>query len=104
MNERKLVTLKDIANIEKMVKAHLSISDIIAITGFSDRTVRKIRDGQHFLQTQAKPILQKESEKKEAQQSQAYHNDLLMMYSALCDIRDGIDTLIEAAGAKRKEI
>lgn len=86
MAERRSVTQKDIEDITKMLNAKMDIEDITSITGFCDRTIRRIRDGKHVLQknagqgTPGKPTI-------------SLHNDLLMIYSAISDIRDSINEL-----------
>ena len=86
--KRRAVTLKDIEDIKKMIDARMDIDDIVSITGFCDRTIRRIRDGEHVLQKNAvhgtpdKPAI-------------SLHNDLLMIYSAISDIRDSIDELLK---------
>ncbi len=88
MAERRQVTQKDIEDITKMLNAKMDIEDIASITGFCDRTIRRIRAGEHVLQKNAvhgtpdKPTI-------------SLHNDLLMIYSAISDIRDGIDELLK---------
>lgn len=89
--KRRAVTPKDIEDITKMLDAKMDIADIESITGFCDRTIRRIRDGEHVLQKNAihgtsgipgKPTI-------------SLHNDLLMIYSAISDIRDSMDELLK---------
>ena len=98
MAERRYVTEKDLVNIKKMANANMSVEDMVQITGFCDRTVRKIRDGQHKLQKE-KALKAQEIEQQPAHE---YHNGLLMIYSAICDIRDGINALLKEYGVNNK--
>ena len=86
---RRQVTEKELNSIEKMLAANMSTIDVASIMGFSERTVRAIRDGQHVLQLRAKT-----SPSKDEPLAVDTHNDLLMIYSALCDIRDGVNELL----------
>lgn len=85
---RRQVTEKELKSIEKMLAANMNTIDVASIMGFSERTVRAIRDGQHVLQLKTKTPSSKEPLAVDT------HNDLLMIYSALCDIRDGVNELL----------
>ena len=85
---RRQVTEKELNSIEKMLAANMNTIDVASIMGFSERTIRAIRDGQHVLQLKAKTLPSKEPLAVDT------HNDLLMIYSALCDIRDGVNELL----------
>lgn len=86
---RRQVTEKELNSIEKMLAANMSTIDVASIMGFSEKTVRTIRDGHHALQLKAKT-----PPSKEEPLAVDTHNDLLMIYSALCDIRDGVNELL----------
>ena len=86
---RRQVTEKELKSIEKMLAANMNTIDVASIMGFSERTVRAIRDGRHVLQLKAKT-----SPSKEEPLAVNTHNDLLMIYSTLCDIRDGVNELL----------
>ena len=86
---RRQVTEKELNSIEKMLAANMNTIDVASIMGFSEKTIRTKRDGQHTLQLKAKTPLRKEEPL-----AIDNHNDLLMIYSALCDIRDGVNELL----------
>ena len=86
---RRQVTEKDLKSIEKMLAANMSTIDVASIMGFCEKTVRTIRDGHHVLQLKAKT-----PPSKDEPLAVDTHNDLLMIYSALCDIRDGVNELL----------
>lgn len=104
MAERRFVTQKDIDDITKMFAANMSVDDVASITGFCSRTVRKIRDGAHELQIKSAALAETPKTVKEAQPAPDYHNDLLMIYSAIADIRDGLDALLKEYGIARRSL
>ena len=71
---RRQVTEKELNSIEKMLAANMSTIDVASIMGFSERTVRAIRDGQHVLQLKAKT-----PSGKEEPLAVNTHSDLLMI-------------------------
>lgn len=94
------LTLNDVKNVETMLKAGLSKDEIAQILQISEKTVRRIRDGQHSLQLTSKV---NSTPKKNDAAMHDNHNELVAINKTLKEIRDEIDMLLAELGVKRSE-
>lgn len=93
MAKGKNLTLKDVENVEELLKAGMTVDTVSRILEIAPISVNRIKNGEHILQVRAN--------KAEEKEEKHLHNELLVLYKVLIEIKNGINAIAEELGVKQ---
>ena len=90
MAKGKDLTLKDVENVEELLKAGMTVDTVSRILEIAPISVNRIKNGEHILQVRANKA-----------EELHLHNELLALYKLLIEIKNGINAIAEELGVKQ---
>lgn len=87
------ITFQDIAKVEELLQAGMSVEAVARILEYSPITVRRIKNGEHILQVR--------SGKQKENQYPQLHNELLGIYNILEKMCDILQSIASEFGVKK---
>lgn len=90
MPKGKDLTLKDVENVEELLKAGMTVDTVSRILEIAPISVNRIKNGEHILQVR----------EKKAEEGHL-HNELLALYNVLIEIKNGINAIAEELCVKQ---